>query len=90
MAKTEVDNYGRVLIPKDIREKLGLKQGTALHMAVRGSELVLRVENAELEKEVERLAEYLEREAPKPFVVETLKGDSKWLSRRYCLRKLGL
>lgn len=90
MAETEVDTYGRVLIPKGVREKLGLKSGTSLQMTVKGSELILRIRDVKLEKRVDELAEYLEREAPKPFVSEILREDSKWFSRRHCLRKLGL
>lgn len=85
-----MDAYGRVLVPKGVREKLGLKPGTSLQIIVKGSELVLKIKDVKLEKRVEELAEYLEREAPKPFVSETRKGDSKWLSREYSLRKLGL
>jgi len=90
LASAELDRYGRVLIPREVRERLGLKPKTPLEVTVRGREVVLRVKDVDLDREVERLAAFLEREAPEPFVNEPSKGDSKWLSRDYCLRKLGL
>ncbi|MFQ6095975.1 MAG: AbrB/MazE/SpoVT family DNA-binding domain-containing protein [Candidatus Bathyarchaeia archaeon] len=90
MARVEIDRYGRILIPREVRERLGLKPKTPLEVAVRGSEVVLRVKNADLDAEVKELATFMEREAPEPFVNEPSKGDSKWLSKEYCLRKLGL
>ena len=85
-----VDKYGRVLIPREVREKLGLKPNMTLDLLVRGNEIVLRPRNLDLEGKINELSEYLMREAPKAFVNKPREGDSKWLSRSYCLRKLGL
>lgn len=52
--------------------------------------IVLRMRDEDLERRIKKLADFVEREAPEPFVLEVSKGDSKWLSREYCLRKLGL
>jgi len=90
LAIAEIDRYGRVLIPKEIRERLGLKPNTPLEVSVKGREIVLGMKNTDLDGEIRELAAFLEREAPEPFVGAPSKGDSKWLSRRYCLRKLGL
>lgn len=90
LAETEVDKYGRVLIPKEVRGKLGLKSGEKLELKVKGPEIVLRIRDPDLEKKVKELADFVEREAPEPFVSEISKGDSKWLSKKYSLRKLGL
>lgn len=85
-----IDKYGRVLIPKEIRDRLGLVPDTTLDLFVRGDELVLRPRNLDLERRVEELAEFLSRETPKAFVNPPTGGDSKWLSRDHCLRKIGL
>lgn len=85
-----IDRYGRVLIPKKVRERLGLKPNMALELMVKGDEIVLRPRNLELERRVDELSEYLAREAPEAFISKSEEGDSKWLSRRYCLKKLGL
>ncbi len=90
MAIVEIDRYGRVLIPREVREMLGLKPKTPLEVIVKGTEVVLRVKNTDLDGEIRELAAFLEREAPEPFVNAPSRGDSKWLSKRYCLRKLGL
>jgi len=85
-----IDKYGRVLIPKEVREKLGLRPNTALDVIVKGDDIILRPRNLDLEKRISELSEYLAYEAPEAFVNEPREGDSKWLSRRYCLKKLGL
>ena len=85
-----IDKYGRVLIPKEIREKMGLRPGATLHITVRGDEIVLKPRSIELERRVKELKEFLERETPKAFMNPPNRGDSKWFSEDYCLRKLGL
>lgn len=92
MAKdvVKIDRYGRVLIPKEVRSRLGLKQGASLEVTVRGDELILRRVDTELRQHVDEWVKFIERSAPKPFVTEIRSGDSKWLSREYSLRKLGL
>ncbi len=37
-----LDRFGRVVIPKEIRDDLGLKPGTELHIEEAGREIVLR------------------------------------------------
>ena len=44
----------------------------------------------DLEERIEELEEFLEWGTPEAFVNPTYWGDSKWFSRNYCLRKLGL
>jgi len=87
---TALDRYGRVVIPKEIRSKLGLRAGVILEVVASGDEITLKPRDADLEKRVRELSDYLSREAPKPFGTVLRKGDSKWLSRDYCLKKLGL
>ncbi|KXA91911.1 hypothetical protein AKJ63_00455 [candidate division MSBL1 archaeon SCGC-AAA259D18] len=89
MAKNKVDNYGRVLIPKKVREKAGLKEGEDVEIRVKGSEVVIRPRNEDVERKVEELADYLDRSLPKAFTTEPPKRESKWISRKHGLRKLG-
>ena len=42
MGLTSLDDRGRVVIPKELREKLGLKPNQHLLIEVRGEEIVLR------------------------------------------------
>lgn len=37
-----VDKYGRIVIPKRVRDKMGLKPGATLDLTVRGNEIVLK------------------------------------------------
>ena len=85
-----MDKYGRVLIPNEIRSKLNLKEGDSIEISVKGHELVLKKTDADLDKRVQAWVEMIKDTSPKPFVTEIRIGDSKWLSREYCLRKLGL
>ena len=39
--KTTLDRFGRVLIPKKLREGLGLEQGDALELQLEGGKLTL-------------------------------------------------
>ena len=87
---TEIDEYGRVLIPKEVRARANLKKRTKLTVSVKGSEIILTPSRVELQEKITELLEYLTSNSPKPFVQETRIDDSKWLSREYCLRKLGL
>ncbi|WXG42382.1 MAG: AbrB/MazE/SpoVT family DNA-binding domain-containing protein [Candidatus Freyarchaeum deiterrae] len=83
-----LDKSGRVLLPKEIRDKLGLSEGTPLEVTVRGSEIVIRPYDKGLEERVEEAVKFLSENAPRAFVTQE-EGD-KWFSREYCLRKIGL
>lgn len=92
MAKTivRIGQYGRVLIPKDVRGKLGIKQGSSLEITVGEDKAILRRVDTELNQRVEEWVKFIDQSAPSPFVTQIRGGDSKWFSREYCLRKLGL
>lgn len=90
MAESEIDRYGRILIPKHVRERLGLEDRTRIEITIRGQEVVLRPKHSDLEEDIQRLEAFLREEAPKAFVNEPTEEDSKWLSMEYCLRKIGL
>jgi AbrB family looped-hinge helix DNA binding protein len=40
--KTTIDRFGRLVVPKDIREKLGLKPGVEIEIEEQESEIVIR------------------------------------------------
>lgn len=40
--KTTLDRFGRVVIPRDIRDRLGLRPGVEIEIVEKGNELVLR------------------------------------------------
>lgn len=90
MAIVKVDKYGRILIPEELRRRIGLKHGENVELMIKGDELILRKIDTELDDRIRGWFEYLKKNNPKPFVSATEAGDSKWFSREYCLKKLGL
>ena len=40
--KTVLDRFGRIVVPKEIRQRLGLKPGTEMEIDEHGSEVVLK------------------------------------------------
>ena len=88
--KVTLDKYGRALIPKEVRSKLGLREGSSLEVIVRGDEVILIKVDGALRQRVDEWTKFIEKLSPKPFVTDIRKDDSKWLSRKYSLRKLGL
>ena len=41
MIKTKVSSKGQVVIPKEVRDKLGIKPGTILNVSIEGKRIVL-------------------------------------------------
>ncbi len=41
MIKTRVSSKGQVVIPKEVRDKLGIKPGTILNVSVEGRRIIL-------------------------------------------------
>jgi AbrB family looped-hinge helix DNA binding protein len=44
IATVEIDKLGRLVVPKKVRDAVGLRAGTLLRMEVRGNEVVLRAQ----------------------------------------------
>ena len=40
--KTTLDRFGRVVVPKNIRDRLGLRPGTEIEIDEKGTEVVLK------------------------------------------------
>lgn len=87
---TVLDKFGRILIPKEVRDQLGIKEGTTLEIIVKGGELIIRPHDENLEKKVREAMDYLKKNAPKPFATREEEVDGKWFSKEYSLRKIGL
>jgi transcriptional pleiotropic regulator of transition state genes len=88
LAKVRIDRFGRILIPKRIRENLGIEENTELEIEIRDEKILIKSQNSSLERRVDELVNYL-KNAPKPFTsVEEV--EEKWYSRRYSLKKIGL
>ena len=87
--KVRVDRYGRIVLPKEVRDMLGIREDSELTLSVRDDEIVIRIERSDLEKRVDDLIEFLENNAPKAFVAEVREGE-KWMTRKYGLKKIGL
>ena len=89
LVRAKVDRFGRILIPKRIREKLGIEENAELEIEVEGEKILLKLRNPNLERRVDELIGYLKNNAPKPFVsVEEV--EEKWYTRDYSLKKIGL
>lgn len=50
----KVSQGGRIVIPKEIREKLGIKEGDKIFIDMRGREIVLRPKNI-IESPIDKL-----------------------------------
>jgi len=87
--KVRVDRYGRIVLPKGVREELGIHEGSELMLDVRDEEIVIRMHRGDLEKRVDELIEFLRKNAPKAFV-SRVEEEGKWLTKEYGLEKIGL
>ncbi len=85
----KVDKQGRLVLPVNIREALGLENGG--HVAVRldGRRAVLEPETVDVKRRIQEwMKEALETRA-EAFTEEH--GESwKWMGREYARKKLGL
>jgi transcriptional pleiotropic regulator of transition state genes len=89
LAKVKIDKFGRILIPKEIRKSLEIKEETELEMEVKDEKILIRLVDRSLEEKVEELIRYLKNSAPKPFVSDEEAGE-KWYSAEFSMRKIGL
>ncbi|MCD6095467.1 MAG: AbrB/MazE/SpoVT family DNA-binding domain-containing protein [Thermoprotei archaeon] len=78
MPRIRVGKRGVIVIPKDIRERLGIEEGMTLEVSVKGDALVLRVRDlwSELRERGKKLKVDLE-EAER----EIDKDEELWLER---------
>ncbi|MCX6648234.1 MAG: AbrB/MazE/SpoVT family DNA-binding domain-containing protein [Candidatus Bathyarchaeota archaeon] len=86
----KVDRFGRVLIPRRIRETLNLTADTEIEFELRGRELVIRGLDSDLESTVDDWESSLKRSLPRAFAAEPIEEESKWYPKEYPRAKLGL
>jgi transcriptional pleiotropic regulator of transition state genes len=86
----KVDRFGRVLIPRRIRETINLTADTEIEFELRGNELVIRSRDSNLEAAVDDWEHSLKRNLPRAFMVEQADEESKWYPKEYPRVKLGL
>ena len=91
--KVRVDGDGRIILPKKVREELGIHEGSELMLDIKGEEIVIKIHRGNLDKSldkrVDELIEFLRKKAPKAFVSE-VEEEEKWLTKKYGLEKIGL
>jgi len=84
-----VDRQGRLVLPSNIREVLGLKEGGQVSIRLDGSRIILEPMSKDLEERVREwvsIALGLNAEA----FTEESRESWKWMSREYAKRKLSL
>ena len=84
-----MDKFGRILIPKEIRNSLGIGENTELEIEVKDEKILIKPVDYSLEKKVDEVINYLKTSAPKPFVSD-VEVEEKWYSAEYSLKKIGL
>ncbi|AIY90148.1 hypothetical protein GACE_1104 [Geoglobus acetivorans] len=89
MAKVKIDRFGRILIPKEIRKRAGIKGEMELEIEIKDDRILIIPKNETLEKRVDEVISYLKSNAPKPFVSEG-GAEEKWYSAEFSMRKIGL
>lgn len=84
---TKVDNQGRLVLPKEVREALRIKGGCELICRVVGRKIILERFSIE---EIRKTFEELEKIAP-GLDLDTVEvsGGDKYIDREYALRKIG-
>ena len=84
----KVDGQGRTVLPKKVRQALGIDGGTELVCRVVGNKIVLeKFSRDSIRKafgELEELAPSLDLD------VEEFEGEDKYFDREYALRKIGI
>ncbi|MHA2369441.1 MAG: hypothetical protein ACXADX_11535 [Candidatus Hodarchaeales archaeon] len=93
MAKTtNIDKQGRILIPKDYREKLGLGDETPVRIHLVDRRIILEVYDSHLHLAVEKWKEKLIRKKIQAFTMPEppMSSDPKWFSEEFARQKLGL
>ncbi|MEM3782895.1 MAG: AbrB/MazE/SpoVT family DNA-binding domain-containing protein [Thermofilum sp.] len=77
--KVRIGKRGVIVVPKIVRERLGLKEGMVLDLEVKGDELILRARD--LWAELRARGEGTEIDI-RMFERELDEAEDKWLERR--------
>ncbi|KYK33971.1 MAG: hypothetical protein AYK19_12675 [Theionarchaea archaeon DG-70-1] len=74
MTMSTVNREGQVTIPKEIREKLGIKEGSILSFVIRDNEIVIRSQESG-KKFVEEWCSIIQTKLKKPIDLKKLKEE---------------
>ncbi len=74
MTVSTVNREGQVTIPKEIREKLGIKEGSLLNFEMRDNEIVIKLEGLG-RKFVEEWCSIIQTKLEKPIDLKKLKEE---------------
>lgn len=88
--EVNVDRQGRMVIPSQVRRKLGLSGGGKLLLRVINGKIELVPISKDLEERVAEWKKMTMATRTRAFVEEHAGGEWKWVSREYAERKLGL
>jgi len=84
-----IDKQGRMVLPSQIREALGLKEGGEVTVRLDGSRVIIEPVSKDVKEKVQEW-ESLTRSLKAEAFVEEPDESWKWMSREYARRKLGL
>ena len=86
MARTRVSSKGQIVIPKEIRERHRLREGSELDIVDRQDEIVLRKVSPFPATRIEDVAGCLYRKGQRPLTIkemdEAVKGEAKRVGDR--------
>ncbi len=89
---TKIDKQGRIVIPKEYREKLGLEKEMPVKIQLMGRRLIIEVFDPDLESDVKNWEQKIKNMKIEPFTIDQSEetSDAKWFSEQYARQKLGL
>ena len=84
----KIDNQGRTVLPKEIRQALGIDGNTEIVCRVIGNRIIL--EKFSLDSIHKAFAELEELAPSLDLDTVEIEGEDKYIDREYALRKIGL
>jgi len=84
-----VDKQGRLVVPAQLRQSLGIKEGGRVKIYQDGKKIVLEPINEDVERNVKEWSRKAKSMATSMNTEES-KPSGKWLSDEYAKKKLGL
>jgi len=86
---TTVDRQGRLVLPANLREALGLKEGGRITVRLDGTRAIIEVAPRDVKENVKKWEDLTQSLKAEAFTEEP-DESWKWMSRDYARRKLGL
>lgn len=84
-----IDKQGRLVVPANLRETLGIKEGGQVTIRLDGKKIVIEPISEDLDRQVrEWAAEAMNQSTP--INVEDSQETWKWMSSEFARKKLGL